>query len=100
VVESDECIWNLISSQETTEEIVRKFLQDVLDALFTIFSGDDGNSTEYSGEVFTLLVNIFHLVRNSKYAAYKSVRNAYRVKHFAAALVCKGLLRIRTAMIP
>lgn len=64
----------------------------MLDALFTIFSDEDGNSTEYSGDVFTLLVNIFQLLRNSNYAAYKTVLHAYCAEHFAAALVYKGLL--------
>lgn len=37
------------------EELV-KFLQDVLDALFAMFSTEDGNSTEHSGLVFHVLV--------------------------------------------
>jgi hypothetical protein len=36
------------------EELV-KFLQDVLDALFAIFSTEDGNSTPHSGLVFHAL---------------------------------------------
>ena len=39
------------------EEVV-KFLQDVLDALFGMFSTEDGNSTEHSGQVFHVLVSI------------------------------------------
>ena len=39
------------------EEIV-KFLQDVLDALFAMFSTEDGNSTAHSGQVFHVLVSI------------------------------------------
>lgn len=35
-----------------------KFLQDVLDALFAMFSTDDGNSTQYSGHVFQALVSL------------------------------------------
>ena len=37
------------------EEIV-KFLQDVLDSLFSMFSTEDGNSTQHSGLVFQVLV--------------------------------------------
>ena len=37
------------------EELV-KFLQDVLDALFAMFSTEDGNSTTHSGPVFHALV--------------------------------------------
>lgn len=84
---------NLIQSIEATDEIIRKFLPDVLDALFTVFSDEEGNSTENSGDVFTLLVNIFQLLRQPTYAAFKSVLNAYCEEHFAAALVYKGLLQ-------
>lgn len=38
------------------EELV-KFLQDVLDALFSIFSTEDGNSNDHSGPVFHVLVS-------------------------------------------
>jgi hypothetical protein len=38
------------------EELV-KFLQDVLDALFSMFSTEDGNSTTHSGLVFHVLVS-------------------------------------------
>ncbi|CAL8073981.1 unnamed protein product [Orchesella dallaii] len=84
---------NLIQSMEATEEIVRKFLPDVLDALFTVFSDEEGNSTENSGDVFTLLVNIFQLLRTPHYTSFKSVLNTYCEGHFAAALVYKGLLQ-------
>lgn len=39
------------------EELV-KFLQDVLDSLFAIFSTEDGNSTPHSGQVFHVLVSL------------------------------------------
>mgnify|MGYP006952306546 FL=1 len=38
------------------EELV-KFLQDVLDSLFAMFSTEDGNSTPHSGQVFHVLVS-------------------------------------------
>ena len=34
-----------------------KFLQDVLDALFSMFSTEEGNSTQHSGHVFHSLVS-------------------------------------------
>jgi hypothetical protein len=45
------------------EELV-KFLQDVLDALFAIFSTEDGNSTPHSGLVFHALgkQTLFYLI--------------------------------------
>ncbi|CAG7834015.1 unnamed protein product [Allacma fusca] len=73
------------------EEIV-KFLQDVLDVLFAMFVSEDGNSTEYSGEAFIVLLNIFTLLEDSKFEHFKPVIDAYIHDHFAAALVYKGLL--------
>ncbi|XP_015379000.1 PREDICTED: dedicator of cytokinesis protein 3 [Diuraphis noxia] len=73
------------------EELV-KFLQDILDALFSMFSTDDGNSTIHSGLVFHVLVSIFSLLYDSKFEHFKPVMNAYIKEHFAAALVYKGLL--------
>lgn len=84
---------NLIKSVEATDEIIRKFLPDVLDALFTIFSDEEGNSTENSGDVFTLLVNIFQMLRQPQFSAFKAVLSTYCEEHFAAALVYKGLLQ-------
>lgn len=69
-----------------------KFLQDVLDALFQIFSDEDGNSTEHSGPVFQVLVSIFSLLQSSKFEHFKPVMDEYIDKHFAAALVYKGLI--------
>lgn len=73
------------------EELV-KFLQDVLDALFAMFSTEDGNSTEHSGLVFHVLVSIFSLLQQNKFQHFKPVIDAYIENHFAAALVYKGLL--------
>ncbi|KAL1116518.1 hypothetical protein AAG570_004990 [Ranatra chinensis] len=73
------------------EELV-KFLQDVLDALFGMFSTEDGNSTAHSGLVFHVLVSILSLLDDSKFEHFKPVMDAYIKGHFAAALVYKGLL--------
>ncbi|CAG2063574.1 unnamed protein product, partial [Timema podura] len=73
------------------EELV-KFLQDVLDALFSMFSTEDGNSTTHSGLVFHALVSIFSLMDDSKFEHFRPVMDAYIKGHFAAALVYKGLL--------
>ncbi|XP_066947355.1 dedicator of cytokinesis protein 3 isoform X4 [Macrobrachium rosenbergii] len=69
-----------------------KFLQDVLDALFAMFSTDDGNSTQHSGHVFQALVFIFSLLEDTKFEHFKPVMDAYITGHFAAALVYKGLI--------
>lgn len=73
------------------EELV-KFLQDVLDALFAMFSNEEGNSTQHSGLVFHVLVSIFSLLQSNKFQYFKPVMNAYIENHFAAALVYKGLI--------
>lgn len=73
------------------EEIV-KFLQDILDALFSMFSTGDGNSTSHSGLVFKVLVHILSLLEDSKFEHFKPVMDTYITGHFAAALVYKGLL--------
>ncbi|XP_063705914.1 dedicator of cytokinesis protein 3 isoform X2 [Culicoides brevitarsis] len=72
------------------EELI-KFLQDVLDALFSMFSTEDGNSTQYSGLVFHVLVSIFSLLKSNKYQHFAPVMDEY-MNHFSAALVYKGLL--------
>ncbi|KAL0276946.1 UNVERIFIED_CONTAM: hypothetical protein PYX00_004401 [Menopon gallinae] len=73
------------------EELV-KFLQDVLDSLFAMFSTEDGNSTSHSGQVFHVLVSIFSLLEEGKFEHFKPVMDTYIKGHFAAALVYKGLL--------
>lgn len=73
------------------EELI-KFLQDVLDALFAIFSDEEGNSTDHSGMVFQVLVSIFGLLQESKYKHFKPVLDEYIENHFAAPLVYKGLI--------
>ncbi|KAK6638497.1 hypothetical protein RUM43_006764 [Polyplax serrata] len=73
------------------EELV-KFLQDVLDSLFAMFSTEDGNSTPHSGQVFHVLVSIFSLLEEGKFEHFKPVMDTYIKGHFAAALVYKGLL--------
>ncbi|XP_076362645.1 dedicator of cytokinesis protein 3-like isoform X4 [Tachypleus tridentatus] len=73
------------------EEIV-KFLQDILDALFSMFSTIDGNATAHSGLVFKVLVHILSLLEDCKFQHFKPVIDAYITGHFAAALVYKGLI--------
>uniref|UniRef100_A0A8D9BP44 Dedicator of cytokinesis protein 3 n=1 Tax=Cacopsylla melanoneura TaxID=428564 RepID=A0A8D9BP44_9HEMI len=72
------------------QELV-KFLQDILDALFSMFTSEDGNSTVHSGLVFHVLTHIFSLLYDSKFEHFKPVMDAYIKNHFAAALVYKGL---------
>ncbi len=73
------------------EEVV-KFLQDVLDALFSMFSTEDGNSTQHSGLVFHVLVSIVAYLDDPKFENFRPVMDAYISQHFSAALVYKYFL--------
>ncbi|XP_054640181.1 dedicator of cytokinesis protein 3-like isoform X2 [Dunckerocampus dactyliophorus] len=71
------------------EEIV-KFLQDILDTLFSIL---DDNTDKYGPLVFQSLVFIINLLRDSKYFHFRPVMDTYIHKHFAGALAYKELIR-------
>ncbi|XP_075869291.1 dedicator of cytokinesis protein 3-like [Nelusetta ayraudi] len=71
------------------EEIV-KFLQDILDTLFSIL---DDNTEKYGPLVFQSLVFIINLLRDSKYFHFRPVMDTYIQKHFAGALAYKELIR-------
>ncbi|XP_028970144.2 dedicator of cytokinesis protein 3 isoform X12 [Esox lucius] len=71
------------------EEIV-KFLQDILDTLFSIL---DDNTDKYGPLVFQSLVFIINLLRDSKYYHFRPVMDTYIQKHFAGALAYKELIR-------
>ncbi|RVE72625.1 hypothetical protein OJAV_G00039410 [Oryzias javanicus] len=71
------------------EEIV-KFLQDILDTLFSIL---DDNTEKYGPLVFQSLVFIINLLRVSKYYHFRPVMDTYIQKHFAGALAYKELIR-------
>ncbi|GAB6029592.1 hypothetical protein CHUAL_005335 [Chamberlinius hualienensis] len=73
------------------EEIV-KFLQDILDALFGMFSTVDGSLTAHSSLVFQVLISIFGILDYSKFEQFRPVLDTYITGHFAAALVYKGLI--------
>jgi len=85
-----ECIKQTLDNMNhvSGEEIV-KFLQDVLDALFSMFLYENGESCEYSGNVFIVLVNICVHLESGKFEHFKPVIDAYITDHFAAALVYK-----------
>ncbi|XP_051550346.1 dedicator of cytokinesis protein 3-like isoform X6 [Myxocyprinus asiaticus] len=71
------------------EEIV-KFLQDILDTLFSIL---DENTDKYGPLVFQSLVFIINLLRDSKFYHFRPVMDTYIQKHFAGALAYKELIR-------
>ena len=53
-----------------TVEIV-KFLQDILDALFAMFSTEDGNSNKYSGKLYFVFQIQFFPIQYSSQRARK-----------------------------
>ncbi|XP_077459447.1 dedicator of cytokinesis protein 3-like isoform X1 [Stigmatopora argus] len=71
------------------EEIV-KFLQDILDTLFSIL---DDNTDKYGPLVFQSLVFVINLLRDGKYVHFRAVMDTYIQKHFAGALAYKELIR-------
>ncbi|KAK2722906.1 dedicator of cytokinesis protein 3-like isoform X2 [Artemia franciscana] len=84
------------------EEVV-KFLQDVLDALFAMFSTEEGFSTPHSGAVFVVLINVLNLLEDSRFVHFKPVVDAYIKNHFSAALAYNGLvdcLKRHTTFLP
>ncbi|XP_077357786.1 dedicator of cytokinesis protein 3-like isoform X3 [Festucalex cinctus] len=74
------------------EEIV-KFLQDILDTLFSIL---DDNPDKFGPAVFQSLVFVINLLRDSKYFHFRAVMDTYIHKHFAGALAYKELIRCLT----
>ncbi|KAK2187560.1 hypothetical protein NP493_162g07017 [Ridgeia piscesae] len=74
------------------EEIV-KYLQDIMDALFNMFSVGEGKTpTESSHLIFKTLINIFNMLEQSKFEHFKPVMATYIDNHFSAVLVYKDLL--------
>ncbi|KAK2163113.1 hypothetical protein LSH36_85g03072 [Paralvinella palmiformis] len=73
------------------EEIV-KYLQDIMDALFNMFSFDDANKIPQSQSVFKALVYIFNILYDPKFEHFQPVMDAYISGHFSAVLVYKDLL--------
>ncbi|XP_060738039.1 dedicator of cytokinesis protein 3-like [Tachysurus vachellii] len=71
------------------EEIV-KFLQDVLDTLFSLL---DDNIDKYGPLVFQSLVFIINLVRDPRYYHFRPVMDSYIHNQFAGALAYKELIR-------
>uniref|UniRef100_A0A3B4GVY5 Dedicator of cytokinesis protein 3-like n=1 Tax=Pundamilia nyererei TaxID=303518 RepID=A0A3B4GVY5_9CICH len=67
-----------------------RFLQDILDTLFSIL---DDNTDKYGPLVFQSLVFIINLLRDSKYYHFRSVMDTYIQKHFAGALALEYLFK-------
>ncbi|KAG9510700.1 Dedicator of cytokinesis protein 3 [Fragariocoptes setiger] len=77
------------------DEIV-KFLQDILDSLFDMFSrfstSTDDPKRNCSGLIFKVLVHISSLLEEPKYSHFKPVLDTYVSDYFSSTLVYRGLL--------
>uniref|UniRef100_A0AAY4BX73 Dedicator of cytokinesis 3 n=1 Tax=Denticeps clupeoides TaxID=299321 RepID=A0AAY4BX73_9TELE len=86
-----DCVMDILGRlRHVSGEEVVKFLQDILDTLFSIL---DDNTDKYGQLVFQSLVFIINLLRDSKYYHFRPVMDTYIQKHFAGALAYKELIR-------
>ncbi|XP_067884811.1 dedicator of cytokinesis protein 2-like isoform X2 [Heterodontus francisci] len=74
---------------------VVKFLQDTLDALFSIMMEFSDNNT-YDKLVFDALVFLIGLIADRKFQHFNAVLEAYIRQHFSATLAYKKLLSVLT----
>ncbi|XP_058798317.1 dedicator of cytokinesis protein 1 isoform X2 [Phymastichus coffea] len=74
------------------EEVV-KFLQDVLDALFSILMSNT-DSDDYDDMVFECLLHIISLVSDRKYQHFQPVLDLYISESFSATLAYKKLIAV------
>uniref|UniRef100_A0A673W5Q7 Dedicator of cytokinesis 2 n=1 Tax=Salmo trutta TaxID=8032 RepID=A0A673W5Q7_SALTR len=72
------------------EEVV-KFLQDTLDALFTIMM-EHSQTDDYDILVFDALIYIIGLIADRKFQHFNTVLEAYIKQHFSATLAYKSVL--------
>uniref|UniRef100_A0A8C9UA53 Dedicator of cytokinesis 3 n=1 Tax=Scleropages formosus TaxID=113540 RepID=A0A8C9UA53_SCLFO len=71
------------------EEIV-KFLQNILDTLFSIL---EDNTDKYGPLVFQSLVFVINLLREGRFSHFRSITDTYIHNHFSGALAYKELIR-------
>ncbi|XP_069712798.1 dedicator of cytokinesis protein 2-like isoform X2 [Phaenicophaeus curvirostris] len=77
---------------------VIKFLQDTLDALFSIMM-ENSDTNVYDTLVFDALVFIVGLVADRKFQHFNAVLEAYIQQHFSATLAYKKLLSVLTQYV-
>ncbi|CAH1784994.1 unnamed protein product [Owenia fusiformis] len=69
-----------------------KFLQDIMDTLFSMFSLEENSVSPKASQVFQTLVSIFGLLEDRRFEHFKPVMDAYISNHFSAPLVYSDLL--------
>ncbi|NXE29617.1 DOCK2 protein, partial [Ardeotis kori] len=77
---------------------VIKFLQDTLDALFSIMM-ENSDTDVYDTLVFDALVFIVGLVADRKFQHFNTVLEAYIRQHFSATLAYKKLISVLTQYV-
>uniref|UniRef100_A0A8B9NAR4 Dedicator of cytokinesis protein 2 n=1 Tax=Accipiter nisus TaxID=211598 RepID=A0A8B9NAR4_9AVES len=77
---------------------VIKFLQDTLDALFSIMM-ENSDTDVYDTLVFDALVFIVGLVADKKFQHFNTVLEAYIRQHFSATLAYKKLISVLTQYV-
>ncbi|NXI72088.1 DOCK2 protein, partial [Anseranas semipalmata] len=77
---------------------VIKFLQDTLDALFSIMM-ENADTDVYDTLVFDALVFIVGLVADRKFQHFNTVLEAYIRQHFSATLAYKKLISVLTQYV-
>ncbi|XP_055487185.1 dedicator of cytokinesis protein 2-like [Leucoraja erinacea] len=77
---------------------VVKFLQDTLDALFSIMM-EFSDSNTYDKLVFDALVFLIGLIADRKFQHFNAVLEAYIRQHFSATLAYKKLLSVLTEYV-
>uniref|UniRef100_A0A8C4V365 Dedicator of cytokinesis protein 2 n=1 Tax=Falco tinnunculus TaxID=100819 RepID=A0A8C4V365_FALTI len=77
---------------------VIKFLQDTLDALFSIMM-EHSDTDVYDTLVFDALVFIVGLVADRKFQHFNAVLEAYICQHFSATLAYKKLISVLTQYV-
>ncbi|XP_022091656.1 dedicator of cytokinesis protein 1-like isoform X3 [Acanthaster planci] len=84
---------NLESLMKVDGEEVVKFLQDTLDALFSILT-ESPQSNEYDEPVFNALIFIIGLIADRKYQQFRPVLDAYIKEHYSVTFADVKLMRV------
>lgn len=74
------------------EEMV-KFLEDILDALFTLFTNFSGSLESKPQIIFRVLVDFFKTLNDPKFAPYRIALETYIENQFSAPLVHSAVLK-------
>ncbi|KAK0041551.1 dedicator of cytokinesis protein 3, partial [Biomphalaria pfeifferi] len=73
------------------QELVR-YLQDVLDALFDMFTAGEKEQVPFAMEIFQTLVHIFNLLHEDKFKKFSDVLEEYLQKSFSSPLAHRDLM--------